>query len=377
MPNFPAPPLDAQLQATVRRLHKELEAAVHQAARDAAPKLCEALRALRKELLLPSTEGSALIERLETESYSQSASDKPLSPTLRDEVEQLSRSLLAQARRRPGGTGGAPALLALLLPCLGLGAAAVVHAQDSAAQQKLQRARAGYQESLAQTDRDKRRTGFAQAEELLRELQAAYPDRPQLLADWGNAALLAQEPGRAILAYRRALRLDPTLTRARRNLSFLREHLPDWLPRPRAGGTVDSLLFWQQLLPAPYQHVVLAVAVLLGVALLTLGSGRRRRLLRPLAILPALLALAMTLSLLSERDSPRDAVLVVSGVTLRSADSIGAPPALGHPLPAGTEVTVGELRGEWTRVTLADGQTGWVKSSALATLVPLEPGLSG
>lgn len=368
---------DAQLQATVRRLHKELEAAVHQAARDAAPKLCEALRALRKELLLPSTEGSALIERLETESYSQSASDKPLSPTLRDEVEQLSRSLLAQARRRPGGTGGAPALLALLLPCLGLGAAAVVHAQDSAAQQKLQRARAGYQQSLAQTDRDKRRSGFAESEGLLRELQAAYPDRPQLLADWGNAALLAQEPGRAILAYRRALRLDPALGRARRNLSFLREHLPEWLPRPQKGGTVDSLLFWQQLLPAPHQHVVLAAAVAAAVALFSFGAGRRRRLLRTLALLPVALALAMGLSLLTERDARRDAVLVVSGVTLRSADSNGAPPALGHPLPAGTEVTVGELRGEWTRVTLADGQTGWVKSSALATLVPLEPGLSG
>ena len=374
---------DAQVQATVRRLQEELEAAKSQAARDAAPKLCEALRALRRELALPPSEGSALLERLETESYSQSASEKPLAPALREQVEQLVAALLGQAKRRSGGSagqGGAGLLLLLGLGLglnLGLGAAVVAHAQDSAAQQKLQRARAGYQESLAQTDRDKRRSGFAESEELLRELQAAYPDRPQLLADWGNAALLAQEPGRAILAYRRALRLDPTLARARRNLSFLREHLPDWLPRPRAGGTVDSLLFWQQLLPAPHQHVVLAVAVLLGVALLSFGSGRRRRLLRMLAILPAVLALAMALSLLSERDASRDAVLVVSGVTLRSADSSGAPPALGHPLPAGTEVTVGEVRGEWTRVTLADGQTGWLTSSALGTLVPLEPGLSG
>lgn len=367
---------DAQVQAAVRRLQKDLEAAGSQAARDAAPKLCEALRTLRKELALPPSEGSALLERLETESYSQSASDKPLVPALREQVEQLVAAMLGQAKRRSGaspGKGGAAALVLLL----SLGGAAAVSAQDGAAQQKLQRARAGYQESLAQTDRDKRRSGFAESEELLRELQAAYPDRPQLLADWGNAALLAQEPGRAILAYRRALRLDPTLARARRNLSFLREHLPDWLPRPRAGGTVDSLLFWQQLLPAPHQHVVLAVAVLLGVALLSLGSGRRRRLLRPLAILPAVLALAMALSLVSERDTPRDAVLVVSGVTLRSADSIGAPPALGHPLPAGTEVTVGEVRGEWARVTLADGQTGWLTASALGTLVPLEPGLSG
>mgnify|MGYP000169678947 CR=1 FL=1 len=359
---------EALIQDTVRRLRKELEAAAKDAARDAAPRLCVALRALRKELGLPPQEGNALLERLETESYSQSAADRPLSPALRSEVEQLIQAFTSAARRRPKGPPAAAALLFFV--GLGLGVTAV-RAQDGAAEQKLRRARALYQESLAQTDRDRRRGGFADSETLLRELAAAYPDRPQLLADWGNAALLAQEPGRAILAYRRALRLQPSLSRARRNVSFLREHLPDWLPRPRAGGTVESLLFWQQLLPVPYQHVALAAAVLLGIALLGLG-GERRRLGRMLTLIPGLLALAMTLSLITEHDASRDAVVLGTGVTLRSADSMGAPPALGHPLPAGAEVTVGELRGDWTRVTLADGQNGWLPSSALETLIPLE-----
>lgn len=360
---------DAQVQDSVRRLRKELEAAAKDAARDAAPRLCASLRSLRKELALPAAEGNALLERLETEAYSPSAADRPLSPALRGEVEQLIQAFTTAARqRRPDGVG--PAIVLLLASGLGLGAA-VAHAQDGGAEQKLRRARASYQGSLAQTDRDKRRSGFADSEALLRELAATYPDRPQLLADWGNAALLAQEPGRAVLAYRRALRLQPGLSRARRNLSFLREHLPDWLPRPRSGGTIESLLFWQQLMAAPYQHVVLAGAVLLGVALLLLLE-ERRRLGRMLALGPGIVALAMGLSLLTEHDAGRDAVVLSAGVTLRSADSLGAPPALGHPLPAGAEVTVGELRGDWARVTLADGQNGWLPSSAIETLLPLE-----
>jgi hypothetical protein len=365
---------EAETQRALRALQKELQAAAKDAAHDAAPRLCAALRALRKELGQEPGAASALLERLETESYSRDAASRPLDAALRAEVESLAKSWLKAGRpARSPSEGSAKATLGLLLP-LGFGVAvalstatAPVFAQDSAAEQKLARARSSYKDALAQTDRDRRANGFTEAEQLLRELATAYPDRPQLLCDWGNAALLAQEPGRSLLAFRRALRLDPTLPRARRNLSFLREHLPEWLPRPHSGA-VDSLLFWAELLAAPQRQVLLAAAALCSVALLIPWSSRRRRLLRALSALPMLVALAMALSLIVEHDSTRDAVVVMTGATLRSADSLGAPPALGHPLPAGTEVTVSEVRGEWARITLADGQNGWLASSSIENL---------
>ena len=51
----------------------------------------------------------------------------------------------------------------------------------------------------------------------------AAPDKPELLADWGNAALGAGDVGVATLAYRRALAIDPSNARAQRNLAWLRE----------------------------------------------------------------------------------------------------------------------------------------------------------
>ena len=362
---------DAEARRLLRAVQDELARATQEAARDAAPRLCTALRNLRRELALPSDEGSRLLERLETETYSADAASRPLAAGLRSEVDELARSWMKRGRTQPAAQGGPGAAAGLGVVAFFIGLYPIISvAQDSAAEAKLKQARSSYQAALGQTDRDRRRSGFAEAEGMLRELCQTYPDRPELLADWGNAALLSQEPGRALLASRRALRLDPSLERARRNLSFLREHQPDWLPRPRAGGAADSLLSWAQLWPVPRRHVLLAAALLLVTALLLpwSESPQRRRRLRLLAIAPALGGLAMGLPLALERDQGRDAVLVVSGATLRSADSLGAPPAVGHALPAGTEVTVDEVRGDWTRVALADGQNGWLASSIIESL---------
>lgn len=355
---------DAERKKRLGGLQKELESAARDAARDSAPKLVAALRALRKELGLPDDAGRSLLDRLETEAYSPSAAREPLSKDLRAAIEALAQKWSGEDRRRGGGSGAA----SLVLVACGLGAA-LAQAQDGAVEQKLKRARGRYQSALAESDRDRRRTGFAEAEAGLRELCAVHAERPQLLADWGNAALLAQEPGRAVLAYRRALELDPTLARARRNLQFLRERLPDWLPRPR-GGTLDSLLFLNQSWPMPYRQVGLAVAVLLAVALLIPWSARRRRVLRLVASVPLLGVALFGLSLLAERDAAQDAVVVVGGGMLRSADSAGAPPTLSRPLPAGAEVTISETRGDYSRISLADGQTGWISKSALEPVVP-------
>lgn len=355
---------DAERKKRLGGLQKELESAARDAARDSAPKLVAALRALRKELGLPDDAGRSLLDRLETEAYSPSAAREPLSKDLRAAIEALAQKWSGEDRRRGGGSGAA----SLVLVACGLGAA-LAQAQDGAVEQKLKRARGRYQSALAESDRDRRRTGFAEAEAGLRELCAVHAERPQLLADWGNAALLAQEPGRAVLAYRRALELDPTLARARRNLQFLRERLPDWLPRPR-GGTLDSLLFLNQSWPMPYRQVGLAVAVLLAVALLIPWSARRRRVLRLVASVPLLGIALFGLSLLAERDAAQDAVVVVGGGMLRSADSAGAPPTLSRPLPAGAEVTISETRGDYSRISLADGQTGWISKSALEPVVP-------
>ena len=59
------------------------------------------------------------------------------------------------------------------------------------------------------------------------------------------------------------------------------------------------------------------------------------------------------------------AVVVVPGVTARSADSINAPVRFSEPLPAGTELSIVETRDDWIRVQLADSREAWLPSSSV------------
>jgi len=224
----------------------------------------------------------------------------------------------------------------------------------------LQAARAAYAEALSEEDdRDARARTFARAEALFRELVAVTPDRP----------LGARDYGRATLAYRRALLFDAGNERARRGLAQLRQAAPAWMPRAESGGALDTLFFWHHRLSAAHRHLLGAAAFAVTILLLV-PWGRRSRLRRRLALIPALFWLAMTTSVIFQRDAAADVVVIDDGVVLRSADSVGAPPALSQPLPSGAEARALESRESWTRIGLADGTAGWVPSRSVEHVKP-------
>lgn len=366
----------SETRQALRAVERELDKAKADPARDAGPRLLTALRTLATVTGREALRGEDVIARIETESYSPRAKDAPLGHDTLTEARNLAMVLVDEHRRRtrPGARAGAA--LAMLVPWLALGIAGAgvrdAYANEgagSAAEVTLEAARTAYQAALGQKDRDARTHGFAQAELMFRELVRQSPDRPELLADWGNAALGAQDIGRATLAYRRALALEPGLVRAERNLAWVRERAPTWLPRPEPQRAMDSLFFWHRALSAPARHLVGAMAFFAAV-LLIVPWGVRPRLLRRLAVLPALVWIGMLASVLLEDPPRNDAVVLTDGTPLLSADSTGAPPALTHPLPAGAEVALIETRDAWTRISLADGTKGWVPSSTVERVLP-------
>jgi hypothetical protein len=98
-------------------------------------------------------------------------------------------------------------------------------------------------------------------------------------------------------------------------------------------------------------------------------SGRRRRSLAAVAAIPIAVWLAMLGSVLFEDRHEGDAV-VMDAVTLRAADSAGAPAALSQPLPRGAEVEILERRSGWKRIQVANGTSGWVPDGAVETVLP-------
>ena len=174
-----------------------------------------------------------------------------------------------------------------------------------------------------------------------------------------------------MLAFRRALSLDPGLARARQNLGWLRAQMPAWLPVASDGGG-DSILAWRRI-PGPLRLLAGALAFAVA-ALLAAPWGRAARGLRPLAAVAAVVSVALSASVGLEPDPARDAVLLQDGVTLRSADSIGAGAVLSNPLPAGAEVRVADAREGWAHVELANGSRGWVQLTSLGFVAPSRGG---
>ena len=345
-----------------RRARRACLAAIDEAsrvpAREGAPRVASALRALRRLLGLSEAEGEGLLRDLEVAAFDPTASAAPLSGKLAEEA----REVVGRWQRKPA-SGGRQA--SMMVWTLALGAALGIP-QDSE-EHRLREARKAYAQGMTETDRDRRVESFALAEALFGEIARAHPESPDLLADWGNAALGAQEIGTAVLAFRRTLRLEPGHPRARMNLAWARRRMPQWVPVPERTGALDSFFLRVHSLSVPRRLIGGGVAFALAV-LLIIPWGRQKRLLRRLAILPVLLWMGLAFSVFLDLGVSGGAVLLRDGVPLRSADSSGAPPVLGHPLPAGVEVTALESRDAWTRIELADGTAGWLPTTSLAAV---------
>ncbi|HEU4729925.1 MAG TPA: BatD family protein [Kofleriaceae bacterium] len=382
----------AEVRAARRRVEELLDRSASAPARDVAGPLAAALRDLAR-LLGRAIDDGGLLAKLETESFSQGASTVPLSADLRSDAAGLLRRWTAEARRRrkrPGKhPGSSVTAAAVFLAALGAsthasaapanaataaaGASSAASAASAASgdpgaptahdTSALAEGRATYQDAMQLTgNATARKAAFARAATALGEAARAMPDRPELLTDWGNAALQAGDVATATLAYRRALAIDGGNPRARHNLAWLRSRQPDAF-RPPAGGAADTLLFFHGW-PRARKLLVGSAAFALAILLVVPWSGRRRRGWFGLALLPRAVWLAMLASVVLEDRHPDDAI-VMDAVVLRAADSAGAPSALSQPLPRGVEVTVLERRDAWTRIRLAGGTAGWVQTGAV------------
>ncbi len=272
------------------------------------------------------------------------------------------------ARTAPGWVA-AVALLSLLAAASASAQAAPEPSPRRAATTgaRLAEAVAAYTRGLETPERDARLESFRRAERLFRAVAADGVRNAALQVNLGNAALQAERLGAAVLAYRRALRIDPDHPQALQNLEHARSLLPEWVPRPEAAGLLDSFFFWHRTLARSTRSVA-AAACFAGAALLLAGAVRwRQPVLRNAAWLPALawLALLGSVWLDPEARARDEAVVVVAEAVARAADSALAPGAFPRPLPGGSEVQILERRSPWLRIRLANGRDAWVTESSV------------
>jgi len=259
-----------------------------------------------------------------------------------------------------------------------LGAAIAVGSASGSAQtpdaEALEEAIASYRAALDTSERDARLEGFRSAERSFARVAAGGASNPELYTNLGNAALQAEHLGAAVLAYRRALAIDPDHPRAVQNLEYVRTLLPDWVPKPEPGGLLDSFFFWHKTLARSDRALGAAIGFAIAALLLAAALRFRQPALRTAAILPALVWAALIASVSLGGARLDEAVVIADETVARAADSALAPSALPAPLPGGVEVRILERRSPWIRIRLANGRDAWVAESAVTTVAEPRPG---
>ncbi|MDP6749010.1 MAG: hypothetical protein QGH37_18670 [Candidatus Poribacteria bacterium] len=240
--------------------------------------------------------------------------------------------------------------------------ASVQPGMSESLEQKVQQALDIYAQAQESTNKEERMEKFRQAQRLFAYASDQGVKTPALYTNIGTSALQAENLGDAVLAFRRALALDPDHPQALKNLQQSRTLLPKWLPRPTEEGLLDSFFSWHKSMAAGERAGFAALFFLLSAVGFAVSIRWRLVLVRNLSFLPLLLWLVLLGSYIVEINakSGREAVITVNDTVARVSDSVNSPQRFSQPLPAGAEVQVLEVRGDWARVSLSNGRDAWV-----------------
>jgi tetratricopeptide (TPR) repeat protein len=259
-------------------------------------------------------------------------------------------------------------LASLALALLGVAVQTLGAADDGV----LDEAVATYGAAMNSEERSLRLGAFRRSESLFARAIENGAQNAEIYTNMGNAALQGERLGHALLAYRRALLLDPDHARALQNLEHARSLLPAWVPHPERGGVLDSFFFWHRTLSRDERQLSAALCFALAALLLALSVRFGSPTPRNVAILPALAwcVLLASLALDPATQQRDDAVVTADEVVARAADSAFAPSLFPAPLPGGVEVRVLERRAPWVRIRLANGRDVWITESSIAPVLP-------
>lgn len=185
----------------------------------------------------------------------------------------------------------------------------------------------------------------------------------------GNACFKNGRVGKAVLAYERALRLEPGHKDAAANLAFVRGRLADRQTTAAESAFGEALDLAYRRLPSTTLAVVASaaffgLALTFVVAILRGGFGPWSA--RTAWILGAVLLVAASAAAVKVRAarSSRDAVVLEREVAARTGP--GQDFVIEFKLHEGTTVRLREVRGEWVRAAVAGTDLeGWLPGAAV------------
>lgn len=216
------------------------------------------------------------------------------------------------------------------------------------------------------------RNAYRRAAERFASIIQSGVENGCLYYNMANAYARAADVGRAIVNYRRALRLMPGDARIRHNLESTRRLVRTRIDESVASGFARTVFFWHFETPRAARLRWFLVAYGAFWAALIAGLLLRRRMAWRVwaARAAGAAALALGASLAWEDLAYRgqaEGVVIADEAALRKGNGEHYEPQLTRPLTEGVEFEVLELRpdavgDQWLRVRLRDGRDGWLRA---------------
>ncbi|MDF1849977.1 MAG: tetratricopeptide repeat protein [Verrucomicrobiales bacterium] len=194
---------------------------------------------------------------------------------------------------------------------------------------------------------------------------------PDLFYNLGTTYFRLEEPGKSMLALRRAQILDPMLPEARQNIEVLRNQLGflefsdstldrflRLLPR-NIGGTLGAALVWGALIAitagfvlpraVPYRSGLITLAIVLFLCFVVVwrADAYKRSSLAPESF----------------------SIVVADNVKALTSPTPGARSVID--LPAGSEVRLVQISGPWRYIDIPGALRGWVRAEQVEPVWPV------
>ncbi len=221
-------------------------------------------------------------------------------------------------------------------------------------------------ELFAQANRAYEEESYEQAKELYLQAIEGGTSSADLFYNLGNTFAKLDEPGRALLNYRRALLLDPYHQEAAFNSNFIKSGLAQIEPEL---STIEEFFgIW----PASAYMLILTMAGWLLLVLVLIGLlSRFSTLIVSVGVL-ALLSLVLGISgfVVTRPLEPGAQSAMITGKAAKAHYAPALTSSTVTPLPEGTAVKILNDVSDWTYVELPDKRLGWVKNDKLERLLP-------
>lgn len=214
---------------------------------------------------------------------------------------------------------------------------------------------------------------FEEAASLYQQIISQGYESKEIYFNLGNCYYRLNQIGQSILYYEKALKLDPHDPDVRYNLELANLKVIDRVEIP---PRLFLFELWDNLTNFYSIHqltnlvaILFSITILFVILWLFVKKDRWRRWLMSLVVIIGILTIFWSYILIVQTRSlthQRKAIILVPSITVRSApDETSTDVFILH---EGVKVHLDELRGEWVKISLADGKSGWLLTKSLAII---------